>query len=93
MSADRRCPDDDKSDDTPGIETDANSSMGATGVWFLLGTITLGVALLSFYLATISTTSVFFSGWLATFGYREFAIVNAFAAFLSYATASRLHLG
>lgn len=71
--------------------TDAEQAVGEVGIWLMLSTLLLGVALASVYLGMISAEYEFLSGWLVTFGYQEFALITATSAVLSFIQTYRLY--
>ena len=75
-----------------GNETETGSAVSEVGVWVLLSTLLLGLALTSVYLSMNRVEYEFLRGWLPTFGYREFALVTATAAGLSVIQAYRFNM-
>ena len=90
MRSGNRPPDNGHTDDITVPDTEIDPSMGVVGVWILFGLLTAGLALVSFALSIVGSEYDFLRSWLVTFGYQEFALVNAISAVISFTIIYRL---
>lgn len=91
MRSGNRPPDRGSTGDIPESDTEPDPSMGVVGVWILFGLLTAGLALVSFTLSIVGGEHDLLRSWMVTFGYREFALVNAVSAVLSFSIIYRLY--